>query len=99
MPDGSLHEDFVFVERDQLAQCFGRQTLSEDGVGWPVALEGAVRNLERGYAVRRDLLGCLAKGQGLGLREEVRHQQIVMGPKRIERLAEADEIAGDQPGW
>src|SRR5579875_652274 len=54
--------------------------------------------LEGRYAVCRDLFGCLAKGQCLGLCEEICHQQVGMRRQRIQRLAEADEIARDQPG-
>ena len=39
----------------------------------------------------------LAERQCLGLREDVRHQHIVMPAERIQRPAERDEIARDQP--
>src|SRR5450755_4900786 len=61
-----------------------------------VALESAVRHLEGRNAICRDLLGCLAEGQSLGLREEVCHQQIVVGCDRIQRLVESDKVARDQ---
>src|SRR5579883_1314476 len=42
IPDGALREDLVFVEGDELAQRLRGQTLSKDGIGWAVALEGTV---------------------------------------------------------
>ena len=41
--------------------------------------------------------GGFAKGQRLCLREEIGRQQIVMLPHGIERPAETDEVAWDQP--
>jgi hypothetical protein len=51
-----------------------------------------------GEAGRRDFLCGLPERQGLGLGEEVRHQQIVVRPKRVQRLTEPDEVARDQLG-
>ena len=45
-----------------------------------------------------DLGRRLAEGQGLGLGEDVGHQQVVMPAQRVERLREADEVAGDKLG-
>ena len=36
------------------------------------------------------------KGQCLGLREQIRHELIMMAADRIQRLPEADEVALDQ---
>ena len=69
---------------------------SEDGVCGAVALEDAVRHQPVGRALGLDLLGRLAEGQRLGLREDVGHEQIVMVAERVERLGEADEVAGDE---
>src|SRR5438128_11071380 len=53
-------------------------------------------------AVRRalglDLLARLAEGQRLGLREYVRHQEIVVPAERVQRVAEGDEVTRDEPG-
>jgi hypothetical protein len=43
------------------------------------------------------LLGRLAEGQGLGLREVVHQEHVVMPAKRIEPSPEDDEITRDQP--
>src|SRR5262245_52512015 len=40
-----------------------------------------------------DLLRRLAKRQSLGLGEDIRHQQVVMTPQRIERLSKRNEVA------
>ncbi len=98
IPDGALHEDFVFVERDQLAQRLRRQAIHQDGIGWVIALKGAMWHLKGGNTVGLDLLRRFAKSQRLGLREEVRHQQIVVRRQGMQRVAEADEIARYQFG-
>ena len=38
-----------------------------------------------------------AERQRLGLREQVRHEQVVVSPERVQRPGEADEVARDQP--
>ena len=43
------------------------------------------------------LVGGLAEGERLALREQVRHQQVVLPAERIERLGEADEVARHEP--
>ena len=52
-------------------------------------------------AVRRafglHLLRRLAEGQGLGLGEDIRDEDVVMPAQRIEGVHEADEVAGDEP--
>ena len=67
----------------------------------PVALEDAVRHEPAGVPSARDLVRRLAERQRLGLREQVRHQQVVVLAERIQRLAEADEVARDRrvPWW
>src|SRR6202040_2537943 len=42
-------------------------------------------------------VGSLAERQRLALCKQISHQQVVLVAERIERLAEADEIAGDEP--
>lgn len=95
VPDRPLRENFMFVERDQSAQSARSQAFGHDRVRGLVALESAMRNLERRHAVFGDFFSRLAEGQRLRLCEEVRHQQIVMASERIERLDESDEVAGD----
>ena len=95
---GALREDAVLVERHQRAEQRRRQPLGEDHVGRAVALEGAVRDQEVGGPLGLDLLGRLAEGQHLGLGEDVGHQQVVVVAQRVERPAEPDQVARDQPG-
>src|SRR5581483_1897877 len=98
LPDGALGEHGVLVERDQLAKRLWRQPLGQDGVGWAVAGEDAVRHQPLGGALSADLVGRLAEGERLALCKDVGHQQVVMLAKWVERSAEADEIAGDDGG-
>ena len=49
-------------------------------------------------AFRLDLLGRFAERQRLGLRENVCQQNIVMLSQPVQRLAERDEVARDEPG-
>ena len=44
-----------------------------------------------------DLLRRLAESERFGLREDIRHQNIVMMAERIQRLAECDEVTGNKP--
>src|SRR5262245_52118898 len=85
-PDHALHEDAVFVESDELAECRRIELLREDGVRRPVAVEDAIR-----------LVCVLAERERLRLGEDVRRQEVVVIPDGIERLQKADEVAGDQP--
>ena len=63
------------------------EPLGEDRVRGPVALEDAVRDELLGRALRADLLGGLAEGERLGLREDVGDQQVVVLAERVERAA------------
>ena len=56
-----------------------------------------VRHEPVGRAFGLDLLGRLAERQRFGLREDVRQQHVVMPAERIERLAEGDEVARNEP--
>src|SRR5579885_3557816 len=96
MPDCTLGEHLMLIQCNKLAQRFWRQALHQDGIGWAVALKDAVRRLEVWHAISLHLFGGLAKGQRLGLRKEVRHQQVMVMSERIQRLAEADKVAGNE---
>src|SRR2546430_4836864 len=98
MPDRTLNEDLVLIECDQLAQRLRCQSLHQNGVRRAIALESPVRNLEGWYSIGCNLLGRLAEGQGLSLRDEVRHQQIVVRFQLVQGLIEANKIARDQLG-
>ncbi len=96
VPDGALHENFVLVERDEPAQRIRRQAFHQDNVGRAIPLEGTMWHLEGRDAIGCDLLLRLPKCQRLRLREEIRHEHIMVLAQRIQRLAEADEVTGDQ---
>src|SRR3954447_1972095 len=55
VPDRALDERLVLVEGDQLTQDRGGERLGQDGGRGVVALEGAVRHLLLGNALRADL--------------------------------------------
>ena len=95
-PYRALGEHAVLVERHQTAQGARIESPAQDHVGRPVALGDTERRLERRRAFGRKLLGGLAECQRLGLREQVRCQQVVLRGVRTQRLDEADEIAGDK---
>ena len=97
IPDRPLGKDAVLVERDQLPERLRRQALGQNRVGRAIALEDAMRHQPARRSFGFDLRFRLAERQRFGLREQVRHQQVVMIAKRIQRLAEADEVAGNQP--
>ena len=96
-PDAALREHAVLVERHQAAQHAGREPLGENGRAGTVAGKRLVRHERLRHTLRPDLVRRLAEGQRLGLREHVRHEQIVVPSQRIRRTGEAEEIAGDQP--
>src|SRR3984885_8833806 len=95
LPDCSLDEDTVLVECNELAERCGGHVFGEDDGGWAVALEGLVGDEPVGDAFGLELLAGLAEGQRFGLGEDVGHEQVVMAAEGIERLEEADEVAGD----
>ena len=74
----------------------GGERVGEEDVRRAVALEDAVRDEPVGRALGLDLVGGLAEGERLGLREDVGQQHVVMVAERVESLGEADEIAGDE---
>src|SRR5262245_52549439 len=97
-PDGALGEHAVFVECDQRAQRSRRQTLRNDCVRRAVAFKDPMRYETLLRAFSRHFLGRLPEGQRLGLREHICQEHVVMLAKRVESLAEGDEVARNQPG-
>ena len=95
-PYRALGEHAVLVERHQTAQGARIELPAQDHVGGPVALGDAEWRLERRRAFCRKLLGGLSECQCLGLREQVRCQQIMLRGVRTQRLGEADQIARDE---
>ena len=51
-PDYTLHEDAVFIERDERTQREWIEPFGKNGVAWPVALENAMRNERRRWSMR-----------------------------------------------
>src|SRR6185437_10648171 len=47
---------------------------------------------------RLDLLARFAERESLGLREDVRKQNVVMPAERVQRLCEGDEVTRDESG-
>ena len=86
----------MLVERDERAERLGRQLVGEQRVRGAVALEGLEGDEVLRVAVRAALLGGLAEGERLGLGEEVGHELVVVVGDGVVRLAEADEVAGDE---
>ncbi len=96
-PDRPLGEDAVLVEGDQGAERERVEPLGEDRVGGAVALHHPVRHDLLRRPLGPHLLRRLAEGERLALREDVRHQEVVVVAERVVAPHEADEVAGDQP--
>ena len=84
----------MLVKRDELPERLGIELPGEDRVRRTVALEHPVRHEPFLRALALDLLGSLAERQRLRLREDVRHQQIVVVADRIERPQKPMKSAG-----
>ncbi len=65
-------------KRDELAEHPRRERGRQDRVRRMVAREGAVRHLVGSDTFGLDLFAGLAERERLGLREQVRHQQVVV---------------------
>ena len=97
VPDRPGREHGVLVEGHEAAEQPRREPLGQDHGARDVAGEGLVGHEILGHAVGADLGGGLAEGEGLGLGEAVGHQEVVVPAQGIERLEEAEKIAGNQP--
>src|SRR5262245_10635856 len=86
----------MLIEGDDFSEGRWRQSSEQKSVRWAVACECFVRHEHVGDFFGPHFIGGLSKSERLGLCEYVCHEQVVMRSKRIERLAEAEEIAGDQ---
>ena len=87
LPDRALREDAVLVERDERAERERRQLLGEEHVRRAVALEDPVRDDRLGRPLGAHLRLGLAERERLGLREDVRHEDVVVVAERVQRLA------------
>src|SRR6185369_12619696 len=96
VPEDTLSEYRVLVERDQLAECFGVELSSQDCVRGTIAFKDAVRHKPIRRSLRFYLLGSLTKCQGLGLGEHIGQQDVVMAAQPIRSPRERDEVARDQ---
>src|SRR5258708_12400205 len=67
VPYGSLDEDAMLVERDQFAQGGRRQSVHQNGVGWPITLEHPMWNKPIRFAFCLYLLTRLPELEPLGL--------------------------------
>src|SRR5579863_1781512 len=95
VPDGSLGEDRMLVEGDELAQYFRCELLGENRIRWAVALENAMGHKPIGCAFGFDLLGRFAESQCLSLCENIRQQHVVVPSQRIQCFRKTDEVARD----
>src|SRR5262245_39691394 len=77
VPDCSLGEYAVLVQRNQLSKRGRGQAIHHDGIGWPIAFEYPVRDEPIGRAFGLDLLARFSEGERLGLCEYVRLQHLV----------------------
>ena len=98
VPEDALGEDAHFVEGDEAAEDGGGEFFGEDDIGRAVAVEDAVWGECGGGAFGFDLGEGFAESEGLGLREDIRHEEVVVTADRIERFGEGDEVAGDEAG-
>jgi hypothetical protein len=87
----------VLVERDDPAERRRVEPLRDDRRRRAVALERPVRHEPVRVALRLHLLGRLPERERLRLREQVRHEQVVVPPEVVEGLEEADEVARHEP--
>ena len=95
-PDRALREDAVLVERDERAERERRELLGEEDVRRAVPLEDPVRDDGVRRALGAHLRLGLPERERLGLREDVRHEDVVVVAERVERLAEADQVDRDE---
>ena len=84
------------ILRDQLTEDVRCKSFGQDRVRWPIAFERPMGNQPFRGSLRFKLFSSFAECKRLSLGKHIRHQEVVMVPQRIKRLAKADEIAGDQ---
>ena len=101
-PDRALDEGDVLVQSDELAQRVRGQPLAEDAGGRAVAEEDASGNDLFGRALGAHLVSGLAKGQSLGLGEEVAQEELVhvlaVALDGVGAVDEGDEVGRNHAG-
>ena len=95
VPDHALGEDAHFVEGNEAAEGGWGEFFGHEDIRGAVAFEHAVRRDGRRGAFGLDLREGFAEGEGLGLREDIRHEQILVAAEWVEGFCERDEVAGD----
>ncbi len=96
VPNGALRKYAVLVQSDESTERMRSKTLSEDGIARPIAFEAAMRDQCCGRSFCRRLRLGFSECQRFALREQVRHQQIMLFAQRIQRSAKTDEVARNQ---
>src|SRR5574344_2316469 len=106
VPENALHEDLVFVHRDERTEGLRSHFLHHDAVRGLVAFEHLVRSEFRDFGVRlarsaefrlRDF-ERLAVHQRFRLGEEVRKELAVMIADLVVAHRRSDEVAGNELG-
>ena len=96
VPENALGEDAHFVEGDEAAEDGWGELFGENDIGWAVAIEDAVWGKCGGGAFGLDFGEGFSESEGLGLSEDIRHEDVVVTADRIERLGKGNEVAGDE---
>ena len=71
-PNGSLRKNIVFVKSNQFPEHVGRQLVSQNHIGWPIAFENAMRHQPVRRFLGFDLVGGLSESQRFCLQQRVR---------------------------
>ena len=77
VPDKALDRRPVLVQGQELTTGVGREFGQEQTQTRPVPLEHLVTGQSRGHAFGPDFVHRLARGQGVGLGKEIRHELVV----------------------
>src|SRR3569833_4755724 len=105
LPDDALHEDLVFVERNQGAERARIELLEQYRIGGPITRKCLVqqqpRDLVGAHARRAEFcahfLASLAAHQSLGLSKDVRQQNAMMVADGVVTVDGREELAGNEP--
>ena len=86
----------MLVEGDERTQRERRQLLGEEHVRRAVALEDPVRDDGIRGSLGAHLVLGLPERERLRLREDVRHEDVVVVAERVQRLREPDQVDRDE---